>query len=68
MAKYDEDTTVAARGDNILSANSAYASQGKLDISLDGTSMATPFVTGSAALVQQAFPYMSAKQLGDVLL
>lgn len=68
LAKYVEDTTVAARGDNILSANSAYASQGTLDISLGGTSMAAPFVTGSAALVQQAFPYMSAKQLGDVLL
>lgn len=69
LAKYVEDTTVAARGDNILSANSAYASQGTLDISLGGTSMAAPFVTGSLCpMVQRAFHYMSAKQLGDVLL
>ena len=68
LAKYVEDSTVAAPGDEILSANAAYASQGTLDIPLGGTSMSAPFVTGSAALVQQAFPYMSAKQLGDVLL
>ena len=30
--------------------------------------MAAPFVTGAGALVQQAFPYMSGKQIGDVLL
>ena len=30
--------------------------------------MAAPYVTGASALVQQAFPYLSAKQLGDVLL
>ena len=30
--------------------------------------MAAPMVTGVGALVQQAFPYLSAKQLGDVLL
>lgn len=30
--------------------------------------MAAPMVTGVGALVQQAFPYLSAKQLGDVVL
>jgi hypothetical protein len=35
---------------------------------MNGTSMAAPYVTGASALVQQAFPYLSAKQLGDVLL
>lgn len=35
--------------------------------SLDGTSMATPAVSGVAALVQEAFPYMGGKQIADVL-
>lgn len=35
---------------------------------LSGTSMAAPMVTGVGALVQQAFPYLNAKQIGDVLL
>ncbi|MBP5467963.1 MAG: S8 family serine peptidase, partial [Candidatus Riflebacteria bacterium] len=35
---------------------------------LSGTSQSTPFVTGGAALVQQAFPYLNSKQFGDVLL
>lgn len=30
--------------------------------------MAAPMVTGAGALVQQAFPYLNAKQIGDVLL
>ena len=30
--------------------------------------MAAPMVTGVGALVQQAFPYLSGKQIGDVLL
>lgn len=33
-----------------------------------GTSMAAPYVSGAAALVQQAFPYMGGKQIADVLL
>ena len=33
-----------------------------------GTSMAAPFVAGAAALVRQAFPYMTARQVIEVLL
>jgi subtilisin family serine protease len=30
--------------------------------------MAAPFVTGVAGLVQEAFPYMSGKEIADTLL
>ncbi len=33
----------------------------------EGTSMAAPVVSGAAALVQEAFPYMGGKQIADVL-
>ncbi|MBR4329866.1 MAG: S8 family serine peptidase, partial [Candidatus Riflebacteria bacterium] len=65
LAKYFEDNIVSAPGWNIYSSNAA----DKNDyILLSGTSMSAPFVTGGAALVQQAFPYMNSKQIGDVLL
>lgn len=38
------------------------------DSDFNGTSMAAPYVSGVAALVQQAFPYMGGKQIADVLL
>lgn len=34
----------------------------------EGTSMAAPLVAGSAAVLRQAFPYMSARQIIEVLL
>ncbi len=34
----------------------------------DGTSMAAPHVSGVAALIKEAFPYMGGKQIADVLL
>ena len=69
LAKYAEDFTVAAPGVNIYSANANFAAAGEdVDVAMTGTSMSTPFVTGTVALVQEAFPYMSAKQLGDVVL
>jgi len=73
LAKFSEDSFVAASGQEIYSANAEYydpasVNFGKLDIPMNGTSMATPYVTGVAALVQQAYPYLSGKQIGDVLL
>ena len=66
--KYLEDSSVSAPGTEILSANSNFAADGQAYIRCSGTSMATPFVTGTAALVQQAFPYMDGKQIADVIL
>ena len=68
LACYAEDYTLAAPGTDILSVNANFAKDGVLNVPMSGTSMATPFVTGGAALVQQAFPYLNAKQIGDVLL
>lgn len=64
---FAEDQALTAPGNKILSANSYVSDDDPLDIFMSGTSMATPFVTGAAALVQQAFPYLGAKQIGDVL-
>ena len=66
--KYLEDSSVGAPGSEILSANSNFAAEGQDYIRCTGTSMAAPHVTGVAALVQQAFPYMDGKQIADVIL
>ena len=68
LAKYMEDATLAAPGKSILSAAADFSTTGRYDMKATGTSMSAPFVTGAGALVQQAFPYMNGKQLGDVLL
>ena len=68
LAMYNEDTTLSAPGWYINSANADFDASGKYYKDDSGTSMAAPMVTGVGALVQQAFPYLSAKQLGDVLL
>ena len=65
FAKYSEEYTICTPGWNIWSASS---SDKNSYVPESGTSMAAPFVTGGAALVQQAFPYMNSKQIGDVLL
>ena len=65
LAKYCEENTIAAPGWEIKSSDSTNKN-GFIDIS--GTSMAAPFVSGGAALVQQAFPYLDSKQIADVLL
>lgn len=68
LAMYNEDTTLSAPGWNIISANADFAESGEYYSYSYGTSMAAPIVTGAGALVQQAFPYLNAKQIGDVLL
>lgn len=68
LAMYNEDTTLSAPGWDINSANADFAASGEYYFSNSGTSMAAPMVTGVGALVQQAFPYLSGKQIGDVLL
>lgn len=68
LAMYNEDTTLSASGFNINSAYADFAESGIYYKALSGTSMAAPMVTGVGALVQQAFPYLNAKQIGDVLL
>ena len=67
-AKYAEEYTLTAPGFFIMSTNSNFAATGENYIAESGTSMAAPFVTGVAGLVQQAFPYMSGKEIGDTLL
>lgn len=68
LAMYNEDTTLSAPGWNINSAWADFAESGEYYRYDFGTSMAAPMVTGAGTLVQQAFPYLSAKQIGDVLL
>lgn len=68
LAMYNEDTTLSAPGFNINSAYADFAESGIYYKALSGTSMAAPMVTGVGALVQQAFQYLSGKQIGDVLL
>ncbi|MBR4571290.1 MAG: S8 family serine peptidase [Candidatus Riflebacteria bacterium] len=65
LAKYYEDSIISAPGWNIYSSDAEYKNN---YLFLSGTSQSTPFVTGGAALVQQAFPYLNSKQIGDVLL
>lgn len=68
LAMYNEDTILSAPGWNIISANADFAASGEYYSYSYGTSMVAPIVTGVGALVQQAFPYLSGKQIGDVLL
>ena len=66
--KYLEDASVGAPGSEILSAYSDFEQSGIDYVRATGTSMSAPYVTGTAALVQQAFPYMDGKQIADVIL
>lgn len=54
---------IVAPGNNI---NSTFPLNGYK--TQDGTSMAAPYVTGTAALVQEACPYLTGKQIGDIIL
>ena len=57
--------SVVAPGTNIVSVE---AGSGNGSIEMTGTSMAAPHVAGTLALVQQAFPWMTASQLADCVL
>ena len=64
-----------APGNNVVAANAAYGLRdvlGKTDknefIAISGTSQATPYVSGAAALVQEKFPFLKPNQVADVLL
>lgn len=65
LAMFNEDSTLTAPGVNIFATQS-----GVLDvtqpISFSGTSMASPVVSGVLGLVQEAYPYLTAKQIADV--
>ncbi|HFW3777781.1 TPA: S8 family serine peptidase [Salmonella enterica subsp. enterica serovar Thompson] len=63
LAMGAEEFTLAAPGTWI---NSVDATGGYIEYT--GTSMATPYVSGTLGLVQQAFPWMSARQLADTVL
>lgn len=64
LAKGSELYTVMAPGSNIHSLNAA--DNGYMPES--GTSMAAPVVSGALALVAQAYPWMTGKQLADSVL
>lgn len=71
LAMYNEDTSLSAPGWDITSAYADF--ENREDYYGDyftgsGTSQAAPIVSGVGALVQQAFPYLGGKQIGDVLL
>ena len=63
LAMGAEEYTLAAPGTWI---NSVDATGGYTE--LIGTSMAAPYVSGTLGLVQQAFPWMSARQMADTVL
>lgn len=68
LARYNEDSTISAPGVDISTTNANFEKDGMDYVEESGTSMASPVVTGVGALVQQAFPYLGGKQIGDVLL
>ncbi|ELE9456959.1 autotransporter domain-containing protein [Salmonella enterica] len=63
LAMGAEEFSLAAPGTWINSVN---ATGGY--VAFTGTSMAAPYVSGALGLVQQAYPWMSARQLADTVL
>jgi autotransporter-associated beta strand protein len=67
MAMFEEDLALTAPGYFILSTKATSPHGDETEYG-NGTSMAAPHVTAVAGLVQEAYPYLSAKQLADVVL
>ena len=70
LAGNAQEWTLAAPGKDIYSTVLYDETQTPLPQEFNsgsGTSMAAPFVSGAAALVQEAFPYFGGKQIADVL-
>ena len=65
LNKYNEENSISAPGTWI---NSVVVDSEEEYDEYFGTSTAAPMVTGVGGLVQEAFPYMTGKQIGDVLL
>lgn len=67
LAKNAEDWTVVAPGTGInsLDAKNPFSSEYTKG---DGTSAAAPYVSGTLALIKEAFPYLSGKQIVETLL
>jgi subtilase-type serine protease len=67
MAMFEEDLALTAPG-YFIKSTKAISPHGDDIMYGNGTSMAAPHVTAVAGLVQEAYPYLSAKQLADVVL
>ncbi len=65
MAMFNEENTLTAPGGNINSTDGTQLDSA-VTANMSGTSMAAPTVSGVLGLVQEAYPYLSAKQLADV--
>ncbi len=65
-----KEWTLAAPGKNIYSSilyDETADPPAEKFAEMNGTSMAAPLVSGAAALVQEAFPYLGGKQIADIL-
>ena len=67
MAMFTEDISVTAPGFFIF-ATDAHNLDSAQPIDESGTSMAAPATSGMLGLVQEAYPYLTGKQLADVAL
>ena len=65
LARGSELSTVMAPGYNLWAP---YSRGDRWYCTSSGTSMATPLVSGTLALVAQAYPWMTGKQLADAVL